>query len=1277
MTNRIVTALEHGAAKMSRTLGEDAGKAVKDLYHSTGHNLTGVAEDTAAADAKHAKSLRDLIRDGKDDTPTAPRTPGGEGHLPHGDSGLPVSGRDQLGGQHPNASTRPPSSVSSGGSDPVDMAGGRMFLPQSDVVLPGALPLAFTRRVESGYRVGRWFGPSWSSTADQRLEFDERGAVLVTEDGLLLSYPHPGPGGAGVLPLDGPRRPLTRTGKGEWAVEDPATGHTRHFIRSVHDPDTALLAEITDRNGNWIAFDHDPDTGAPTAIRHHAGYRLTLTTEDGRITALHAQGQELRRYSYTDGHLTAVTGPDGAALRLTYDERARVTSWTDSNGRRYDYRYDDRDRCVAEGGEAGHVALRFGYDDVDPDTGHHVTTVTDAAGRTTRYLINSRLQVVAETDPLGHTVRTEYDAADRITAVTDALGGRSEFGYDACGRMTVLVRPDGTRTTVVPGEFGSPVEITGPDGALWRQAYDERGNRTQVIDPAGAPTLFTYDGHGRLGSVTDALGRTTRVETSAAGLVSAVTDPAGRTTRYRRDAFGRVTSVTDPAGRTTGFTWSAGGRLTARTHADGTRETWTYDGEGNCVEHTDAGGGVTRYEYTHFDLLAARTNPDGARHEFTHDAALRLTGVTDPQGLQWSYAYDPAGRLAAETDFDGRTHRYTHDAAGRLVSRTNAAGQTVAFVRDRLGRVIEKHSDDGNSTYAYDAAGRLLRAAGPDAAVTYTRDALGRVESQVCDGRTLSFAHDLLGRRTRRVTPSGAISTRSYDAAGNRTGLTASGHDVTFEFDPAGQEIARRFGANTTLTHAWDARGRVTEQTLTGGGRLLHARRYAYRADDLLTSVTDSLTGDRVHDLDAAGRVTAVRAEHWSERYAYDDSGNQTLAHWSDRYPAADARGGRDHQGTRLTAAGRVRYEYDAQGRVVVRRRTRLSRTPESWRYEWNADDRITALVTPDGTRWRYRYDPFGRRVAKEQLSADGDTVVRRTDFTWDGTTLVEETTRDAGHPSVLTLTWDYDGPRPLVQSESKTVEQPGGSPDQQEIDRRFHAIVTDLVGMPRELVDENGETTWRAQSTVWGITAWHRGQAAYTPLRFPGQYFDQESGLHYNLHRFYDPETARYTSPDPLGLAPSPNPVSYVHNPHTWADPCGLVPDCVTVYRKQTEHPMSQRVEVDADGGVRITDGGSLYVNMSGDISHTTEFRGDEGQIVSFDVPRSYVDQVRATAVKQRPPKGMTRTEWKAYKSEYPEISDPTKGKDLYGIPSKLLDDLRANIVPNSGRIVQKGGWE
>ena len=63
--------------------------------------------------------------------------------------------------------------------------------------------------------------------------------------------------------------------------------------------------------------------------------------------------------------------------------------------------------------------------------------------------------------------------------------------------------------------------------------------------------------------------------------------------------------------------------------------------------------------------------------------------------------------------------------------------------------------------------------------------------------------------------------------------------------------------------------------------------------------------------------------------------------------------------------------------------------------------------------------------------------------------------------------------------------------------------------------------------------------------MRLPGQYFDEESGLHYNRHRYYDPHCARYISQDPIGLAGGGNAYSYVANPITWIDPLGLNEVC------------------------------------------------------------------------------------------------------------------------------------
>ncbi len=235
------------------------------------------------------------------------------------------------------------------------------------------------------------------------------------------------------------------------------------------------------------------------------------------------------------------------------------------------------------------------------------------------------------------------------------------------------------------------------------------------------------------------------------------------------------------------------------------------------------------------------------------------------------------------------------------------------------------------------------------------RDRHGRLLSETVDGRTLTYVYDDLGRRAGRTTPSGAESRWAFAADGRRSKLTTGGRTISFGRDAAGHEVHRAVGSAVALDQEFDALGRLTgQQVRNSNGVALQRRGYSYRNDGLLTGIEDVLNGGRSYSLNAAGRVTAVEANNWSERYAYDEMGNQTWASWPDDHPGAEARGERAYTGTRITRAGAVRYEHDEQGRVILRQKTRLSRKPDTWRYEWDAEDRLALVVTPDGTCWRY-----------------------------------------------------------------------------------------------------------------------------------------------------------------------------------------------------------------------------------------------------------------------------------------------------------------------------------
>ncbi|MCI3241208.1 RHS repeat-associated core domain-containing protein [Streptomyces spinosisporus] len=1038
--------------------------------------------------------------------------------------------------------------------DPIDVATGDMVLPLVDVRLSGVLPLILERTHVSSYRWGGWFGPSWASTLDQRVQADDEGFVFAAADGARLCFP----------PLDpeatDPVRPVTPGSRLMLAWDDETDGAVR-----ITDPDSGLsyvfhtpiaaageeavdlpLQHITDRNNNRITIVYT-EGDIPTAVTHSGGYHIALDHDPARsrITGLRLldpahpsrPGTTLLTFGYDEhGHLTQEFNSSGLPMRYTYDTEGRITSWTDRNTNLYWYEYDDRGRVTTTGGTGNALASTLTYDDASS-----TTHVTDSLGHTRTYEHNEHLRLVRETDPLGNVTTQEWDESSRLVAATDPLGCTTRYGYDEQGRVAMVIRPDGRTTRAQYNELGLPTSITETNGSVYRREYDERGNLVRATDPSGAVTRAAYNSAGHITAFVDALGHTTQIRCNPVGLPESVTDPLGATIRYDRNTFGQLVAFVDPLGHVTQLEWTAEGKPTRRVAPDGTAESWQYDGDGNCTSHTDALGAVSRFEYTYFDLLSARIGPDGARYEFVYDSELRLREVTNPQGLRWSYHYDAAGNLVRETDFDGCTRRYGYDRGGRLMSRTDALGQTIRLERDVLGQVTRKNSGGRITTYAYDAAGQLVGAVGPDATLCLVRDDLGRVLSETVNGRTVTYTYDELGRRTGRTTPTGAQSNWTYDAAGHRTRLMTSGRSLDFSYDQAGRELACSAGESVTLTRAYDPLGRLTAQCVSGrSGRVAQRRTYTYRADGALAAVGDLLTGPRHFDVETPGRVTAVHAANWTETYAYDATGNQTAATWPTAHLGGEATGRRTYDGTRISHAGNVRYEHDALGRIVLRQKARLSRKPETWRYEWDVEDRLTSVVTPDGTRWCYTYDPLGRRTAKVRMADEDGTVTERVDFTWDGTTLCEETSMNAQFAHPVALTWDHQGLQPVAQTERII----GSDSSQPEIDSRFFAIVTDLVGTPTELVDEQGEIAWRARSTLWGATAWASGSTTYTPLRFPGQYYDPETGLHYNYFRHYDPATGRYFSTDPLGLEPALNPVTYVQNPHIWVDPLGLAPE-------------------------------------------------------------------------------------------------------------------------------------
>jgi RHS repeat-associated protein len=283
-------------------------------------------------------------------------------------------------------------------------------------------------------------------------------------------------------------------------------------------------------------------------------------------------------------------------------------------------------------------------------------------------------------------------------------------------------------------------------------------------------------------------------------------------------------------------------------------------------------------------------------------------------------------------------------------------------------------------------------------------------------------------------------------------------------------------------------------------------------------SIADDRWGRCNYVYDPADRLLqVVRESGGTERYAYDQVGNMTLSEIPGEPPA-----GRNltyGQGNRLLRAGDTAYEYDREGRRVTRIENCDSDSPRVWSYRWDGFGRLRTVTNPNGQAWHYKYDGLFRRIAK-----CGPNTGQR--YMWDRGVLVHEQSDDATPSS-----WIY---RPNSVAPLAVVQE-----------SQFYSVISDHLGTPRELIDSFGRVAWASTYTAWGDANPGRKTTvtADCPMRFLGQWRDDDSELHYNRFRYYDPTVGAFISQDPLGLGGGTNLYCYAKNPIRWSDPLGLCP--------------------------------------------------------------------------------------------------------------------------------------
>ncbi|MFI6293983.1 DUF6531 domain-containing protein [Nonomuraea sp. NPDC050790] len=272
----------------------------------------------------------------------------------------------------------------SANAGPIHYATGAVILPQSDLDLPGPPALELRRVHRSGRRDGRWFGPAWTSTFDQRAEVHADGVHVFAADGSAGLFPHPGEGSVAACPPPGERAGRARLSRIRYgyAVFDPATGLNSRFTGAG---DRLPLTAVDGRSGGRIELRHDLHS-APAEVVNAAGRALDVETASGRVVAIRRRGELLAAYAYDRPGNLVEAAARGVVRTFAYDAAGRITAWDD--GTRHAYAYDALGRCVRAHGPQ---ELTLEYE-------CRGTSVRDSYGNHTVYLYDGLSQLVERID---------------------------------------------------------------------------------------------------------------------------------------------------------------------------------------------------------------------------------------------------------------------------------------------------------------------------------------------------------------------------------------------------------------------------------------------------------------------------------------------------------------------------------------------------------------------------------------------------------------------------------------------------------------------------------------------------------------------------------------------------------------------------------------------------------------------------------------------------------------------------------------------------------------
>ncbi|MDC4567381.1 RHS repeat-associated core domain-containing protein [Acinetobacter baumannii] len=910
----------------------------------------------------------------------------------------------------------------------------------------------------------------------------------------------------------------------------------------------------------------------------HAKHQLKFAfNEQVKIMAvfLDDNAEPLARYDYdTQGNLIKAIDQNGHTRTYEYNYFHQLTRYTDRTGRGQNIRYESTDakaKAIEEWADDGsfHTKLKWHprlrqvavYDAYDVPTYYYFdlngftyrTRLAD--GRESWYSRDGKKRITRQIDFEGRETQQEYNDQDQLVKIVQPNGGVIRFAYD---------------------EQDNLVEIKDPEGSIWKREYDENGNLNKEINPLGHITQYKYNNDNQLVEVIDAKGGVKKIQYNELGQMISYTDCSGKSSTWEYDEDGVLTAEQTANNKVVQYFYSTKGRdkgqLQSIIYPDGLKEYFEHDEEGRLLKHTDTKGLVTEYKYNQVGLLEQRI--DANRHSVAYqwDKQGRIQKLINQNQAEYLFGYNPYGYLIREQAFDGEEKHYSYNENGRIfqIRQPNILTQFDYYADGQIASKSFTHLHTGQKQteqFDYNLNSQLSRASNEVSQIDFYRNALGQLVREHQHYKipelkpltaVLRYEYDELGNLIKTIRPDGQTLNHLVYGSGHIYAIGLNNQEVvSFQRDDLHRETTRLLANGLIQTKQYNDVGLLSSQLIqpeqeTQDYLQYQAHRYyQYDQNYLLSQVEDSRLGKLNYQYDPIGRLIAAQSLHKAESFSFDPAGN-LIDTDSVLSPA-------QIKNNLIKSYKGKHYQYDAQGNV-----TEIIQAGKNLKLTWDNQNRLIRSDN-NGLVTEYGYDVFGRRLYKKISN-------ELTLFGWDGDLMIWESFKSAQTNYTKHYIYEPDSFVPLLQAGYKDFIQLIETPDYQEYQTKPYSIYKDpvwnrnlgkertaleqftfyhcdQVGTPQTMTNIRGECVWEILQDTWGAVSQIKALNQDNPfeqnnLRFQGQYYDQETELHYNRYRYYEPHSARYVSKDPIGLEGGMNSSSYVSNPTQWVDPYGLSPD-------------------------------------------------------------------------------------------------------------------------------------